>query len=262
VQTLFHIARKRDWDQAQHDGAYRISTLGRTLDQQGYIHLSFPGQVKRVAEAFYAGVDDELVLLSIDPAKLMAPVITEPSPGTDERFPHLYGELSVDAIRRVIPYAADGQGRFPPAPVDNRTMPAAAVIPQLVYEDVSEAVRWLCDTFGFAVRWQAGEHRAQLEVPGGGCVVVTEGRTSAVLPGRNSVLVRVDDIDTHHARARDHGATILDPPRDYPYGERQYTAEDLGGHHWAFSQSIADVAPEDWGGSSGPALGGAWSDPP
>jgi len=119
VQTLFHIARRRDWDEAQRDGAYRISTLGRTLEQQGYIHLSFPGQVKRVAEAFYGGVDDELVLLSIDPAKLVAPVATEPSPGSAEEFPHLYGELPIDAVRRVVPYAADGQGRFPPAPLDD-----------------------------------------------------------------------------------------------------------------------------------------------
>lgn len=46
---------------------------------------------------------------------------------------------------------------------------------------------------------------------------------------------------------------VIQEPRDFPYGERQYTAEDLGGHHWAFSQSIADVAPEEWG-TSGPAL--------
>ena len=44
------------------------------------------------------------------------------------------------------------------------------------------------------------------------------------------------------------------PPEDFPYGERQYAVEDLAGHHWAFSQSIADLAPEDWGGTSGPAL--------
>jgi len=40
------------------------------------------------------------------------------------------------------------------------------------------------------------------------------------------------------------------PPADYPYGERQYTAEGLAGHCWTFSQSIADVAPEEWGGTS------------
>jgi len=46
----------------------------------------------------------------------------------------------------------------------------------------------------------------------------------------------------------DVGARILRPPADYPYGERQYTAEDLAGHRWTFSQTIADVAPEEWGG--------------
>jgi uncharacterized glyoxalase superfamily protein PhnB len=68
------------------------------------------------------------------------------------------------------------------------------------------------------------------------------------------VLVRIADVDAHYKRARALGATILAPPRDFAYGERQYVVEDLGGHHWGFSQSIADVAPEDWGGASGPAL--------
>ncbi|MDQ6806746.1 MAG: VOC family protein [Actinomycetota bacterium] len=132
-------------------------------------------------------------------------------------------------------------------------MPSATVIPQLVYDDVGEAIEWLCDKFGFAERWRAGDHRAQLSF-GNGAVVVTEPRTSKVLAGRQSVMVRVDDACAHHDRARGRGATILQPPKDFPYGERQYTAEDLGGHHWDFSESIADVAPEDWGGESGPAL--------
>src|ERR1700733_5602858 len=100
-------------------------------------------------------------------------------------------------------------------------MPAAVVIPQLVYDDVAEAVRWLCDTFGFSLRWQAGDHRAQLAVPGGGCVVVTAGDGSSVLAGRNSILVRVGHVDAHHAWASGRGATILAAPADQPYGERQ-----------------------------------------
>jgi uncharacterized glyoxalase superfamily protein PhnB len=55
-------------------------------------------------------------------------------------------------------------------------------------------------------------------------------------------------VDAHHDRATKAGATILGAPTDYPYGERQYTAHDLGGHLWTFSQSIADVDPADWGG--------------
>lgn len=47
------------------------------------------------------------------------------------------------------------------------------------------------------------------------------------------------------------GGRILKPPADCPCGERQYTAEAIGGHQWTFSQSIADVAPEEWGGTSG-----------
>ena len=62
--------------------------------------------------------------------------------------------------------------------------------------------------------------------------------------------MRIDDVDAHHARARELGAEILREPADYPYGERQYTVEDPGGHRWTFSQTIADVAPEEWGGTS------------
>ena len=144
--------------------------------------------------------------------------------------------------------------------VENRTMPPCTIIPELVYHDVKGASRWLCDTFGFAERWHVGDHRAQLSL-GGGTIAITEPRTSRALPGPISLLVRVDDVDAHCARARARGATIIDEPRDHAYGERQYTVEDLGGHHWGFSQSIADVAPEDWGGISGPALQAHSADP-
>jgi len=141
------------------------------------------------------------------------------------------------------PARADG----PPDPVDNRTMPPCTIIPELVYEDVTEARRWLCDVFGLAERWHAGDHRAQLSFAGG-TIAITEPRTSRALPGPISMVVRVDDADAHCAHARARGATILDDPRDFPYGERQYTAEDLAGHRWTFSQTIADVDPASWGG--------------
>jgi PhnB protein len=136
----------------------------------------------------------------------------------------------------------------------NRTMPDCTVIPELVYDDVPAAVEWLCDRFGLVERWRAGDHRAQLSF--GRCTVaVTEPRTSKALPGHVSLLIRVEDAVAHHSRAVSRGVKIVAEPKDYPYGERQYTAEDVGGHHWCFSQSIADVAPEEWGGISGPGLG-------
>jgi uncharacterized glyoxalase superfamily protein PhnB len=130
----------------------------------------------------------------------------------------------------------------------NRSMPPSTVIPVLQYENVGEAVEWLCDTFGFTERWRVGNHRAQLWV-GDGTIALTEGPAEGANLG-HSVMVRVPDVDDHHAHARERGARIAGEPADYPYGERQYTAEDLGGHRWTFSQTIADVAPEDWGGTS------------
>src|SRR5262245_11413896 len=125
----------------------------------------------------------------------------------------------------------------------NRSMPACTVIPELAYPDVGEAVTWLCETFGFTVRWQAASHRAQVAVGGGGAFVVTELQSPVPTDLSHAMMVRVEDADTHHEHARRHGARILNPPSDYPYGERQYTAVDLAGRRWTFSQSIADVAP-------------------
>ena len=64
-------------------------------------------------------------------------------------------------------------------------------------------------------------------------------------------MVRVEDVDGHHERARREGAAILRVPEDFPYGERQYVTRDLAGHEWIFSQTIADVDPRDWGGIPG-----------
>ncbi len=141
----------------------------------------------------------------------------------------------------------------PATTIDNRTMPDCTVIPELVFDDVTAAIEWLCDTFGLIERWRVGDHRAQLSI--GRCTVtITEPRTSKALAGPLSLLVRVPDALAHHERALSCGARILAPPKDFSYGERQYTAEDLGGNHWTFSQSVADVAPEDWGGASGPGM--------
>lgn len=140
----------------------------------------------------------------------------------------------------------------------NRTTGTASVVPELVYADVGDAVDWLCDRFGFTELWRAGGHRARLAF-GNGVVIVADhdpGFGRAVPdtdgPRHASVMVKVDDVDAHHARAQSKGARIVSPPTDYPYGERQYSVVDLAGHHWTFTQAIADVAPEDWGGTSGP----------
>jgi uncharacterized glyoxalase superfamily protein PhnB len=138
-------------------------------------------------------------------------------------------------------------------------MPSCPVLPILVYDDVEGAVEWLCRTFNFGVRWQVGSHRAQLRVGDAAVVVRDRPQGSAAAsrpPGageRSSVMIRVEDVDAHHRHAADAGAEVLDAPSSHRYGERQYSVRDPAGHLWCFSQSIADVAPEEWGGVSGAA---------
>jgi uncharacterized glyoxalase superfamily protein PhnB len=136
----------------------------------------------------------------------------------------------------------------------NRSVPRSTVVPVLVYPDVREAVAWLGVAFGFVERVRIGEdHRSQLSV-GDGAVIVGDVRRDRrpPRPGEvtHSVLVRVADARAHCERAREHGAQILMEPTDFEYGERQYTAEDPAGHQWTFSETLADVAPEEWGGTS------------
>jgi len=134
----------------------------------------------------------------------------------------------------------------------NRSIPASTVIPVLTYPDVREAVAWLSSAFGFEERLRIGEnHRAQLRF-GEGDLIVADVRGDRLPPRAGevtqSVTVRVQDARAHCERAREHGARIIMEPTDFEYGERQYTAEDIAGHQWTFSETLADVAPEEWGG--------------
>lgn len=135
----------------------------------------------------------------------------------------------------------------------NRSIPTATVIPVLIYPDVREAVAWLSAAFGFVERLQIGEsHRSQMNVGTEGAVILGDVRYDRVPPrpgeSTHSVLVRVEDARSHCERARAHGAEILMEPTDFEYGERQYTAADLAGHHWTFSETLEDVDPASWGG--------------
>jgi uncharacterized protein (DUF952 family) len=96
-----------------------------SLDSEGFIHCSTAEQVCGVANAFYAGRRD-LVLLLVDPAPLGDALRFElpidPRTGTTdtsatERFPHVYGPIDLDAVLAVADFVpgADGRFQFPQA---------------------------------------------------------------------------------------------------------------------------------------------------
>jgi len=113
VGPIFHIADGAAWRDALAAGEYRCSTLGKTLEEVGFIHCSRREQVAAVANALYQGRSG-LVLLTIDRTKVRAEVRDEDLVGAGDVFPHVYGPLNLDAVERVVAYAPRPDGRFAP----------------------------------------------------------------------------------------------------------------------------------------------------
>jgi uncharacterized protein (DUF952 family) len=101
---IFHIATVADWEAAQASGAYATSTIGRTLDEEGYLHASREDQWEGVRDRYYADIAEPVVLLVIDTDLLDVPLVEEvPAPGMTETFPHIYGPLNPAAVTEVRP---------------------------------------------------------------------------------------------------------------------------------------------------------------
>jgi uncharacterized protein (DUF952 family) len=99
---IYHIAKNSEWSACANKGEYVPSDF----DKDGFIHCSEDHQVEKVANWLFKGQKD-LVLLKIDPTKLNARTIYESPSGTDEKFPHVYGPINIDAIVSVSPFACN-----------------------------------------------------------------------------------------------------------------------------------------------------------
>jgi uncharacterized protein (DUF952 family) len=115
AKKIYHIAQRADWEAAQAAGEYRVDSL----TSEGFIHFSEKRQVLLVANTFYAGQRD-IILLAVDKEELAAALRYDEHPGPDgevDKFPHLYGPLNLEAVVGVytLPVGPDGQFRLPAA---------------------------------------------------------------------------------------------------------------------------------------------------
>ncbi len=108
---IYHIAAAADWERAVRDGQYTMSTRGLTLAEQGFIHASTAEQVPLVANAFYRGVPD-LLLLVIETERVGPEIRYEPVPGQAAPHPHIYGPLNVTAVVEARPFGPGPDGQF------------------------------------------------------------------------------------------------------------------------------------------------------
>jgi uncharacterized glyoxalase superfamily protein PhnB len=122
-----------------------------------------------------------------------------------------------------------------------------AITPYLLYQDGVAAIEFLERAFGFReverMTGAAGGLHAELELPPTGARLYlgqpSEGYRNPSEGSRTSlVYVLVDDVDAHHDRARDAGATITEELVDLPFGQRRYSCRDPQGHEWSFAQVL------------------------
>lgn len=106
---IVHICPREEWEAAQVRGEYRDASL----EDVGFIHFSRPDQILTVANEFYRGVYD-LVILWVDPQKVDSELRWERVNGGI--FPHLYGPLNLDAVLTVRDFPPDADGTFQSVP--------------------------------------------------------------------------------------------------------------------------------------------------
>jgi uncharacterized glyoxalase superfamily protein PhnB len=124
----------------------------------------------------------------------------------------------------------------------------------IFYDDAAKAIEWLGDVLGFQTRLRIdgdGNDVIHSElVYGSGVIMVASPKRSpfkapAELGGANtqSLMLYVDDVDAHHARAKAAGATITYELETKNYGDdygtnRSYELQDPGGHRWWITQRL------------------------
>ncbi len=111
---IYHITRRADWEAALVSGSYRPPSLER----EGFIHFSARRQLLLVANAFYRGHDD-LVVLCVPPQRVAGALRWEaPDPAqtltnaSSDRFPHLYQALATSDVAQVVPLTVGDDGFF------------------------------------------------------------------------------------------------------------------------------------------------------
>ena len=111
---ILHICDRDEWSSTQKRGKYHAPSL----ESVDFIHCSHPSWVLTVANNLYPGCQN-LLLLWIDANKLRAEVRYESANGDtkDDKFPHIYGPINLDAIVSIYDFIPMEDGKFDEVPV-------------------------------------------------------------------------------------------------------------------------------------------------
>ncbi len=100
-QIIYKICRRDEWSVAERERLFRGSPDDL---RDGFIHFSTAAQCPGTFEKYFAS-EPGLVLVAVDTRALGSALKWEPSRG-GALFPHLYGELGLDAVLWSRPLAS------------------------------------------------------------------------------------------------------------------------------------------------------------
>jgi uncharacterized glyoxalase superfamily protein PhnB len=134
----------------------------------------------------------------------------------------------------------------------NRSVPVDTVLPHLMYRNLPQAMAWLSRVFGLMEHYRYGDPVSGAQMYLGHAFLMVKQASEHASPAESShrshsLTIFIEDVEGHFSRAKAGGAQILETPHETVYGEFQYRAEDLDGHHWLFSRHARDLSPADWG---------------
>ena len=114
AMQLLHIAHRADWQDSLRDGTYTVSTRGRTLEEVGFIHASYPEQVAAVAQLVYRDDPEPLCVLILEESLIQQDGvrIALEDGGDGELYPHVYGPIRRSWVVDVRPARFDEDGRL------------------------------------------------------------------------------------------------------------------------------------------------------
>ncbi len=137
--------------------------------------------------------------------------------------------------------------------ISNRSVPTNTVLPHVMVRDLNEAIPWLTNAFGFVEHYRYGDPLSGAQMRAGNAwIMLKQAPRSHATPrelgfGTQSLTIFIEDLEAHYAHAQAAGVTLLEDLHETVYGELQYAAQDLDGHHWLFSRHARDLDPIQWG---------------
>lgn len=105
---LYKIMDRAQWDHAEAE--QRVPWTAMDLED-GFVHLSSSNQVVDTAHRHFGDAVD-LVLIEIDAAALVHDTLRWEASHDDEAYPHVYGDIPLDAVVSVDTLVGPEPGRF------------------------------------------------------------------------------------------------------------------------------------------------------